>query len=42
MRALPNLTLVGPEGKVAEIISAGDSGGVLEMLSEHLPDRQSE
>ncbi|MCS3613165.1 TlpA family protein disulfide reductase [Salinibacter ruber] len=36
MRGLPNFTLVGPEGKVTEIISAGDSGGVLEMLSEHL------
>jgi cytochrome c biogenesis protein CcmG/thiol:disulfide interchange protein DsbE len=38
VRGLPNLTLVGPKGKVADM-AAGESGGVLEMLSEHLPGR---
>ena len=41
VRGLPNLTLVGPEGKVAAIIRAGDSADLLEMLSEHLSGRQS-
>jgi cytochrome c biogenesis protein CcmG/thiol:disulfide interchange protein DsbE len=41
VRGLPNLTLVGPEGKVADT-AAGDSADLLEMLSEHLSTRQSE
>ena len=41
VRGLPNLTLVGPERKVAGIITAGDSADLLEMLSEHLSGRQS-
>jgi Redoxin. len=42
VRGLPNLTLVGPEGTVTGIIAAEDSTGLLEMLSEHLPDGQTE
>ena len=42
VRGLPNLTLVGPEGTVAAIIRAGDSADLLEMLSEHLSNRESE
>jgi cytochrome c biogenesis protein CcmG/thiol:disulfide interchange protein DsbE len=41
VRGLPNLTLVGPEGKVAAIIRAGDSTGLLEMLSEQLSSQRS-
>ena len=40
VRGLPNLTLVGPEGTVADM-AAGDSVDLLEMLSEHLSSRQS-
>jgi hypothetical protein len=35
VRGLPNMALVGPEGKVADI-AAGDSADLLEMLNEHL------
>jgi len=42
VRGLPNLTLVGPEGKVAAIIRAGDSAGLLEMLREQFSSRHSE
>lgn len=37
---LPNVTLVGPEGKVADT-AAGDSADLLKMLSEHLSGRRS-
>jgi AhpC/TSA family. len=40
VRGLPNLTLVGPEGKVTGI-AAGESADLLEVLSEHLSSRQS-
>jgi hypothetical protein len=40
VRGLPNLTLVGPEGTVAAIIRAGDSTGLLEMLSEQLSSQR--
>ena len=40
VRGLPNLTLVGPEGTVADM-AAGDSVDLLEMLSEHLSSPQS-
>ena len=41
MRGIPNLTLVGPEGKVAAIIGVGDSADLLEVLNKHLSRRQS-
>lgn len=41
VRGIPNLTLVGPTGRVAGIISAEDSTGLLKMLSEHLSSHQS-
>lgn len=39
MRGLPNVTLVGREGTVIDIIVPGDSTGLREMLSEHLSSR---
>ncbi len=41
MRGIPNLTLVGPEGKVAAIIGVGDSADLLEVLNKHLSRRRS-
>ncbi|MFB6230547.1 MAG: TlpA family protein disulfide reductase [Salinibacter sp.] len=40
-RGLPNLTLVGPKGTVVDIIAAGDTTGLLEMLKKQLSSRQS-
>lgn len=41
LRGLPNVTLVGPEGKVADT-AAGESADLLKMLGEHLSSHRSE